>query len=82
MLARALAGGIGGLALALGLAGVYANWGPGSMDRNLSYSMLLAVPIWVATFTLVFVPGNARFACVSVIVANALCYAALWFIAS
>jgi hypothetical protein len=81
MVARALAGGLGGCTLALGVAGVYAQWGQGADDRNLSYGMLWVVPVWVAAFALVFIPASAKRACVGVILANALCYAALWLLA-
>lgn len=79
-LGKSLAGGVGGLTLAIALLGLFAWLGPGGIDApdKVQVVMWLVPPLWLTLFSLSYLFRSSRRAWAWLGSANLLAYAALF----
>lgn len=76
---KSLAGGVGGLTLAIALLGLFAWLGPGGIDApdKVQVVMWLVPPVWMTLFSLTYLFRSGRQAWSWLLGANLLAFAAL-----
>jgi hypothetical protein len=80
---KTLVGAVLGLTLALGLSGVFAWLGPGGIHApvKVQFNMWLIAPVWMLSFSLVYLIRTGWLALSYFLMANVLAYVALFWAA-
>lgn len=78
---RSLSGTVLGATLALGLAGLWAWWGPGGITapEKVQFTMWLIAPLWMLALSAVYFTRSGLRALLTLLALNGCVHGALWW---